>query len=372
MNILIAPDKFKGSLSAIEVCHALTLGLKEINPKFDVRHLPLADGGEGSLDIIKEKLNVSERKCTSIDPLGRSIDCHYFFNETTKEAYIELATSSGLLLLQKSERNPMKTSTVGTGMLIKDAFQKGAQSIFLFLGGSSTNDGGMGIAHALGIRFLDESGMVLRPTGEHMHRIRSIKSDQRVSLQGIKITLLCDVENTMLGEQGASMTFAQQKGASDKEIVLMEAGMSNLSKHIKMAFGKDISDIVGGGAAGGVGAGLYGMLNGEIKKGFHFIADRIDLEKSIAWADVVISGEGKLDTSSFQGKVVGELAELCKVKETDLHLVVGQNALKENHFMPSQKIKSVLDLTDDEDKAIQGASTYLMQIGRKLGHSFMI
>ena len=350
MKILIAPDKFKGSLSAQAVCEAIGKGLKKNNSSIEIIYHPMADGGDGSLEILSRHLSLGKNKIQTTDPIGKEISTYYF--TSSDAAFIEVASASGLVLLAEKERNPMHTSTVGTGKIIADAISKGFQNIYLFLGGSATNDAGMGIATSLGFQFLDENKNELSPIGKNLSKVKFVNSSLTFDLKKIKITVLCDVNNPLFGTSGAAFVYAKQKGATEKEILQLDKGLRNLCNVLEKNTGIKISELKGGGAAGGIGAGLVALLNAKLENGFDTISELTELEKQIESADWVISGEGKLDKQSLQGKVVNGVSNLCKKYKKPFSLFVGKNELSEKQieilgakhlFTISEKAKSLED-----------------------------
>lgn len=370
MKIIIAPDKFKGSLTALEVSQSIERGIKKYDPMITCLLHPLADGGDGSLEVLKSHLDLTPVSLPVFDPLGRQMVAQYFISE--EKAFVEMASASGLVLLKKEERNPLKTSTFGTGKMIADAIQKGCREIYLFLGGSATNDGGIGIAQALGFEFLAEDGRKLAPTGEHLGRITHIKSDALIpGLKESTIYCLCDVINPLVGPNGASHVYAQQKGADPEAIAFLENGMHQFAFVIEKQFNKAIKTIPGGGAAGGIAAGLFGLLNAQIKSGIGTILELSQFEQQLKTADIVISGEGKLDNQTLEGKVINGVSNLAKAQGTPLLLFVGQNQLDAKYYerMGVAGVFSVLENAKDIDDAINNASRILEELAFEWGSS---
>lgn len=356
MKILIAPDKFKGSLTAQEVCLAIKKGLKKQNQAFEISLHPMADGGDGSLDILFEYLDLSRQEVQTLDPLGRKISAQYFTSSTA--AFIEVASASGLVLLDKKERNPLKTSTVGTGIMIADALSKGYQDIYLFLGGSATNDAGIGIASALGFQFLDRQKNILRPIGENLLHLETIVASHHFDFKNVTMTLLCDVTNPLFGTNGAAHIYAPQKGASPEQVIFLDDGLRNFAQVVQQQFGKAVGTIPGSGAAGGISAGLMALLGAKIEKGFEVISKLTNLERQIQQADWVISGEGKLDQQSLQGKVIDGMARLCKKHKKPLALFVGKNELEVKdllHLNPKYIYSIIEQAKNMEDAMLNGA-----------------
>lgn len=361
MKILIAPDKFKGSMTANEVCETIIKGLKKHVHSHEIIAHPLADGGDGSIDILANYLPLSIVNCSTTDPLGRKIPAHYYLSEKT--AFIELAVASGLTLLAPKEQNPMNTSTIGTGELIKDAIEKGAKSIYLFVGGSATNDGGMGLSHALGYRFLDKKGLVLLPIGKNLSQVNQIDDSLvQIDFTKVRITLLNDVSNPLLGRNGAAYTYAPQKGASPQEIRLLDQGMKHFSTFLCKQYGLHTANL--NGAAGGVSACLVGLLNAQTQSGVKKIMEWTCFEQQLLKADLVISGEGQLDAQSLSGKVVGEVAKLAQKNNKPLLLLVGSYALTSTELQAihAKKIISIMDVAKSLDDAVENGAVYLEQL----------
>ena len=363
MKVLIAPDKFKGSLSALEVAQAIQKGIQQHNANIECVLHPLADGGDGSLEILQNYLNIEVLTAFVQDPLGRVTAAHYFISG--KAAFIELASASGLVLLKESECNPLKTSTYGSGRLIADALERGIQEIYLFLGGSATNDGGIGIANALGFQFLDKNNTPLSPIGEnliHIHKI--IPPPNQEALKEVRFYCLCDVKNPLCGPNGASHVYAAQKGASPSSIESLEGGMNHFANIVDMQFGKAIRSLAGGGAAGGIAAGLFGLLDAEIKSGIASILELSQFEQHIQTADLVISGEGKLDNQTLEGKVVSGVSDLVKKYQKPFVLFVGQHELEEaaQEQLGSSSIQAVLEHAKDLEDAMQNTAVILTDL----------
>ena len=366
MKILIAPDKFKGSLSAKAVCQAIEKGLKKGDNHIEVISHPMADGGDGSLEVLADYLDLKSQTVQALNPLSREISTQYF--TSSNAAFIEVASASGLVLLEEKERNPLKTSTFGTGKMIADALSKGYQQIYLFLGGSATNDGGMGIAAALGCQFLDEEKRVLQSIGENLLQIKSIKISSNFDFENINMTLLCDVTNPLFGKNGAAHVYALQKGASIKQIEYLDKGLRNFSRVVLQQFGMDVSSLSGGGAAGGIGAGLMALFGAKMERGFEVMAKLTDLEKQIQQADWVISGEGKLDTQSLQGKVIDGVAKLCKKHQKPLALFVGKNDLPKQkaEVLGAKYIFSISEKAENLQDAMLNGARYLEEMAREI------
>ena len=330
MKIIVAPDKFKGSLTSFEACKAISDGIKMANKNAEVIELPMADGGDGFASVLEYYLKTEPVYCDTVDPLGRNISAGYQWDVKTKTAIIEMAVASGLVLLKEEERNPLLTSTFGTGLLIKQAIEKGAKKIILGLGGSATNDGGTGILSALGFQLVGERGDLLKASGENLLSIRKIIRPS--SVPQIEFEIACDVQNVLYGPQGAAYIYAPQKGANSEQVKSLDNGLKNLAGIIKEQTGKDISAIPGTGAAGGIAASLMAFFDVKMKKGTELIIEAGDIERKISGADLVITGEGKIDDQSGEGKVVGRIAALAKKYDIPCIGFCGITELDENGY----------------------------------------
>ncbi len=362
MKILLACDKFKGSLDSLGVNTALAKGLKKKHPKITTIVLPLADGGDGTLAVLKQALDLPFSYQKTIDPLGRPITAPYLKNGDT--AYFELAAASGITLLKEEERQPLHSTTLGTGRMMRAALDNGARNLVLGLGGSCTTDAGLGIAHELGVRFFDKNKKAIIPAGGNLLDIGTLDRQEAVKIYHLKI--LCDVSNPLYGPNGAAHVFARQKGATEEEIHLLDQGLRHVANLIETHTGRSISNLVGGGATGGIAAGLAGLFGAEITNGFEFIKKRTDLESQIAAADLVITGEGQLDKTSLDGKVVDGVAALCRQYKKPLIAVVGASKLsaKEKEVLGLREVYTVLDAAGSVEEAMDGVEDYLKEIGR--------
>ncbi|WP_026630879.1 glycerate kinase [Dyadobacter alkalitolerans] len=324
MNILVAPDKFRGSLEAIDVCRAVSEGILLAYPHANVTTIPLADGGEGTAQILTQQAQGKTIRIEANDPLGRSITASYGLSGDGQTAYIEMAAASGLALLSSEERNPLLTSTYGTGQLIKDALGRGVQQIILGIGGSATTDGGIGMAEALGYHFYDKNNVQLPARGESMHEVARIDGTEKdYRLNAVSITVACDVTNPLYGPNGAAHIYGPQKGADPDMVELLDNGLKNLSEIASKTFEKDISNHPGAGAAGGLGAGCLWFLNAVLKDGVSIVIEQTHIAERIKDADLVITGEGKVDEQTLAGKVVKGLADFCSINQVPLAVVCG-------------------------------------------------
>ncbi len=324
MKFVIAPDKYKGSLTAFEFCNAVEEGLNMVLEKVEIIKMPLADGGDGTIDVVKHYLKGNIVKVKVNDPLFRTIEAQYLFSKETRISYIEMAEASGLKLLKEGEKNCMLTTTLGTGELIADALQKGAKEIILGIGGSATNDAGIGMASALGFRFLDENNAVLEPKGENLIHIKTIDSSGvNPLLKNVVVKVACDVTNPLYGKNGAAYVYASQKGASNEDIEALDDGLRNYSKIVQRQFGIDAQQIDGAGAAGGMGAGSMVFLNAQLTSGIDLIKELADFDTNIKGADWVITGEGKLDDQTLSGKTISGVIKSAKNQNISVAALCG-------------------------------------------------
>ncbi len=366
LNILLAPDKFKGSLSAAEVAAALAKGLVQSCPCVHFRLHPLADGGDGSLAVLQAARAVEIHSLESVDPLGRPLLTTYLSDSDA--AYIELASAAGLVLLRPSERNPLLTSTRGTGLQIRDALARGKRHIYLFLGGSATHDGGMGVADVLGFRFVDASGHLLAAKGENLEKIvRMDFDDCHPALRDTHFYLVCDVTNPLIGPVGAAAVYAAQKGADAADIRRLEQGLRQLADVLVAHGYPAVHNLAGAGAAGGVGGGLHALLGARLQPGFSTMAQITNLADALAWADLVISGEGHLDTQTAQGKVVAGVQAMAAEKGKPLAVVCGAADKEAAAAMGLDTLYTILDRAHSLEDAMENAAHYLAEIGAALG-----
>ena len=314
MKLLFASDSFKGSLTSEKTTQLLQKAAEDVFGPCDTSGVPVADGGEGTVDAVVAAENGQLIYTAACGPLFEKREAYYGMLDE-KRAVIEMASASGLPLVPKEKRNPLYTTTYGTGELIKDALDRGFRNISIAIGGSATNDGGMGCARALGVRFLDENGTPLEGTGADLEKVCSIdvsSLDPRIA--ETKITVMCDVTNPLTGKDGATYTFGAQKGADPKMQKRLEAGMINYRDVIIRQFGIDPDTIPGSGAAGGLGTALLVFLHGQMRSGIETVLDLIGFDERLEGVDLVVTGEGRTDWQSCFGKVMQGVGERCKAK----------------------------------------------------------
>lgn len=330
MKIVIAPDSFKGSLSAAEVCNIVESAILKIIPTTEIIKLPVSDGGEGLVNSLVGHGVGEIIKANVKDPLFRNIWAEYGILDG-KLAVIEMAAASGLPLLSMKERNPLFTTTQGTGEMIYDAvINHGCEKIILGLGGSATNDGGLGVASALGIRFFDKNNQLLKPCGQNLDQVASIDTsqlDQR--FQDVEIIIACDVENPLCGNKGAAPVYGPQKGASDEMVVFLDCGLKKFGQLLENKTGMQLLDLKGIGAAGGMALPLVALLNAQLKSGLDIVLDEIKFDAAIEGADMIITGEGKTDAQSIMGKVISGIGK--RGKKQNIPVVVISGALDDGY-----------------------------------------
>ena len=325
MNIVIAPDSFKECLSAKEVATAIAMGIFEAISDVEVFKIPISDGGEGLLETLMQGAGGKFVEVVVKDPLMRSIKASYGILEDKKTAVIEMALASGLELLKENEKNPMLTSTYGTGQLIKDALDNGCTKIIIGIGGSATNDGGAGMARALGAKFLNKKGEELKEGGGSLNELNNIdlsNFDDRLSR--CEVVVACDVSNPLTGPNGASMVYGGQKGGSHEDLLKLDKNLAHLAAIIKSELQIDIAETPGAGAAGGIGAALMAFMKGRLVNGIELVLETLKMEEYIKSADLVITGEGKIDGQTLHGKTIAGIAKMAKKYRVPVVVITGK------------------------------------------------
>lgn len=318
---IIIPDSFKGSLSSIEVCNIIKEKVNEFFPKCNAIMIPIADGGEGTVDTFVYSLKAEKVNLKVQNAFGEVIDVYY--GRIKNKAIIEVAQVVGLVSAEGRE-DPSTTSTYGVGEIISHAIEHGCNEIFIGLGGSCTNDCGVGAASALGTVFKNKNGEEFIPIGKNLNEIEYIDISKTLEkLKNCKVTAMCDIDNPMYGENGAAFVFAPQKGADKNMVKMLDNNLRALSEKIKKNLNKDVSNIKGSGAAGAFGAGVCAFFNGELKSGIEIILDLIDFDNLISDADIIFTGEGQIDSQSLNGKVVIGISKRAKKQNVPVIVLVG-------------------------------------------------
>ncbi|WP_407331430.1 glycerate kinase [Enterovibrio sp. 27052020O] len=313
MKIVIAPDSYKESLSAMDVATAIECGFRRVMEDVEIVKLPMADGGEGTVQSLVDATGGHIVDVSVTDPLGLPVDGFFGLLGTGETAVIEMAAASGLHLVPSAQRNPLQTTSYGTGELIKAALDHGAKHLIVGIGGSATNDGGAGMAQALGVKLLDKDGNAIGYGGGSLASLHSIDmTDIDPRLASIKLEVACDVDNPLCGEKGASAIFGPQKGATPSMVDTLDANLSHYADVIKAQLNQDVKNSAGAGAAGGMGAALLGLFNAELRPGINIVMDAVDLSAHVKDADLVITGEGRIDSQTIHGKTPIGVARCAK------------------------------------------------------------
>jgi len=365
VKIVVAMDSFKGSLSAREACAAVGRALEGAVESVEVVECPLADGGEGTAEILMEAFGGRRIECMVTGPLaGRRVRGFFAWCPAKKTAVVEMAAASGLTLLSPEERNPLRTTTFGTGELVRAAAAQGAERILMGVGGSATVDGGMGAASALGWLFRDDGGReVGRLGGGQLMRLETVAKEDEIPLPDIDV--LCDVDNPLCGPRGAARVYAPQKGATPEMVEILERGLERLAAIVEEDLGVAIADLPGGGAAGGLAAGAVAFMGARLRRGIEAVLDAVEFSKKLAGASMVITGEGRVDEQSFSGKVVSGVIDAARSKGVPVLVVGGTVALPEGlHFPEGVEVISALPAGMSVPQGMQRAGENLREAVR--------
>ncbi|ASR45213.1 glycerate kinase [Paenibacillus kribbensis] len=323
-TFVLAPDSFKESMTAKEVCIAMEKGLRKVYPTANYVHIPMADGGEGTVQSLVDATGGQLRYLEVTGPLGEPVTAAYGLLGDGTTAAIEMASASGIHLVNKDNKNPLKTTTYGTGELIRECLNQGIRKIIIGIGGSATNDGGTGMAEALGVRFLDAKGNTLPRGGGSLGELASIDiSSLDARLQQVQLIVACDVTNPLCGEHGASHVFGPQKGATPEMVQQLDANLAHYADVVKRQLGKDVRDLPGAGAAGGLGAGLLIFTQASLQKGIEIVIEYTGLKQKLAKADIVFTGEGGIDFQTKFGKTPYGVAQAAKQSGKKVIAVAG-------------------------------------------------
>jgi glycerate kinase len=325
MKIILAPDSFKGSLSSLEVVKVLEISSRQIFPDMETVSVPMADGGEGTIDVLITSAGGFKETVSVTGPLGNKVKAAIGYINDGKTAVLEMAQASGLCLVPNGEKNPLAATSYGTGELLQIVLNKGIRDILIGIGGSATNDGGMGAMKALGVKFLDIEGRELFGSGA------SLESVHRIDISGLNpavfeshITVICDVTNPLLGKDGATYVYGPQKGVKPSQLEKLDKGMANYIEVVENTLGKNIADVAGAGAAGGMGAALLAFLNAKLKPGIDVVLDTVNFDKLLDGASFVVTGEGNIDEQSIRfGKVPAGIMKRCAPKNVPVVVIAG-------------------------------------------------
>jgi len=370
VKILIASDSFKDCLSGIKVGEYLTEGLKLVSPDFEVRNIPMGDGGEGTVLAMVAATGGKIVKCRVKGPLFNYVDSYYGVLGDNKTAVIEMATASGIELLSANERNPWLTTTYGTGQLVIDAIERGYNRIICCIGGSATNDGGIGMASAIGYRFLNKKGDEVNPVGGELQLIETIdmsEVDKRIAQT--EFIIACDVNNPLTGKDGAAYVYAPQKGADAQMVAELDNGLHHLAEKIKQYLNKDVEKLPGAGAAGGLGAGFVAFANGKLKSGIEIVIEESGLASHCKWGDIVITGEGKIDFQTKYGKTPKGVADTAKKFGKPVIAIAGTlgDNYTELYNAGFDLIYSIIDKPMNLEEALNEAPQLIKNAGFTIG-----
>lgn len=346
MKIVIAPQAFKGSISAMEVSKAIQEGVINVFPESEIILCPVADGGDGTLETLVESTGGSINETTVTGPIGSPVRALWGAMGDQKTAVIEMARTSGLALLTLDERDPLNATTFGLGEIILSALDAGFRDFIIGIGGSATNDAGAGMAQALGIKLLDKTGTEIPVGGAALQNLRTIdisKLDNRILNSDFQVA--CDVNNPLTGPEGAAAIYGPQKGASKEHIDILDKALSNLSSIIKKDMGKEVSEIPGAGAAGGLGAGIMAFMNGNLRTGVDIVLDKVGLDSLLDSADLVITGEGGLDFQTVYDKAPIGVAKMAQKKKIPTIAISGMLG-KDFHVVHGHGIEAAVSLTN--------------------------
>ena len=356
-KFVLAPDSFKESMTAKEVCVAMEKGVKKVFSDAEIIHVPMADGGEGTVESLVDATNGHKEYIEVQGPLPeQKVKAYYGILGDEKTAVIEMAQASGLMLVEPRYRNPLTTTTYGTGELIKAALDKGVSTVIIGIGGSATVDGGIGMAQALGVKFTDKYGNNIEPTGRGLTKIDKISTenmDKRI--KNVNFIIASDVENTLTGKNGAAAVFGPQKGATPDEVELLDKGLIHYAEIIRRDIGKNVEDIAGSGAAGGLGAGLIAFLDAKLQSGVEVVANTVKLAEKISQADYVFTGEGGMDFQTKYGKTPFGVAQVAKKYQKPVFAEAGYlgERIEELYDIGISAIFGIVDKSESIEESLE-------------------
>jgi glycerate kinase len=370
MHFLIAPNAFKNAISAEDAANAINHGLKISSLKCTTELFPVGDGGDGTAHLISKKLNGIKVQKVVSDPLGKKINASFYFIKENNSAVIELAEASGLKLLKEEDYNPLKATTFGTGELIRHALDLGVREILLCIGGSATVDGGAGLLRALGICFKNRNNKdlkILPAEFEQLHHIDVSSIDKRI--QHCQFTVLCDVDNGLVGEDGAAYTFGQQKGATSEDVLQLDKALLHFARVTQDQFGIDITKIKHGGAAGGTAAGAFAFLNANLVDGIESYLSITSFDEALKNANVVITGEGSIDLQTLHGKGPAGIAKRAKSKKLPVIAFAGkvQNDPEHRYKEMFDQVIAISDKEENLEMALINTAKNLVNAAKDLG-----
>jgi glycerate kinase len=362
MRYLVAPDKFKGSLSAVNVAEIIGSEIKRIDPSAEIDLVPLADGGEGTAELLANPLGAEKQTIETIDAIGRPIEAEFFASDS--EAVLDMSTASGLWRIEAEKRAPLQSNTYGLGIILWHLIEHGIQRILIGLGGSATVDAGLGMGAALGYRFEGDEGQPIEPIPANFSQISRVKSP--IFSRFPEVVGLADVETRLTGRSGAFYVFGRQKGLTPEEIEALDREVDELVRRLEPGLGSNFSDAPGAGAAGGLGYGVLTFLHGKLLSGFEVLAERVVLRDKIRQADIVITGEGKLDAQSLEGKAPFGVAQLTQELGKPVWAIAGAIEDREQLRPHFKKLVALVSGAVTVEKALANPAEYLSQRTREL------
>ena len=370
MKIVIAPDSFKGSLTALQVAEAIEVGLRRALPDAVIEKIPMADGGEGTVQSLVDATGGQILTAQVLDPLGNSINAQYGVLGDGVTAVIEMAAASGLTLIPEDKRDPRVTTTYGTGELIRAALSHGCRKLIIGIGGSATNDGGAGMAQALGAKLLTTDGEQIKPGGGSLATLDSIDlSELDPRIAETETVVACDVNNPLTGEQGASHVYGPQKGATPEMIEVLDANLAHFDKTVQRDLSKSVRNVPGAGAAGGLGAGLMAFLNASLKSGIDIVTEATQLSERFAGADLVITGEGQINFQTVFGKTPVGVAKVAKTHNIPVIAIAG-SITNDSNGVYDAGIDAMIDIVPEPmslEKAIKNATPLIETAAERAG-----
>ncbi|MCI2229223.1 glycerate kinase [Polaribacter sp. MSW13] len=362
MKIVIAPDKFKNSLTGLEFCNTVENEILKKFPNTEILKLPLADGGDGTIEVVEYYLKGNVIEITVNNPFFEPIKATYLYSEISKTAFIEMAEASGVKLLETAQFDCKNATTLGTGEMIVDAINKGAKTIIIGIGGSATNDCGIGMAKALGYQFLDKNNKEVKPIGANLSKIKSINATNIHSkLIDVDFKIACDVTNPLYGKNGAASIYGAQKGATEEDIEMLDKGLQDFAKILNDVFSINVQSIEGAGAAGGMGIATKLFLNGTLEPGIELIKELANFDNLIEGADWIITGEGKLDYQTLSGKTIQGVLESAKKQQIKVAAFCGTIALPKEGLkaIGIDYGKDIISCSKDLEDAMSNSKKYL-------------
>lgn len=375
MKIVIAPDSFKGSLTALQVAEAIEAGLRRVFPAATIEKVPMADGGEGTVQSLVDATGGEILTAQVLDPLGNPIDAQYGVLGDGRTAVIEMAAASGLTLVPLDKRDPRVTTTYGTGELIRAALVHGCRKLIIGIGGSATNDGGAGMAQALGAKLLTTNGEQIEPGGGALATLNAIDlSDLDPRIAETETVVACDVNNPLTGKEGASHVYGPQKGATPEMIEVLDANLAHYDSILQRDLGKSVNTVPGAGAAGGLGAGLMAFLNASLKSGIEIVTEAAQLSKQFAGADLVITGEGQINFQTVFGKTPVGVAKVAKTHNLPVIAIAGSIADGSDGVYDAG-IDAMIDIVPEPmllETAIEKATTLIETAAERAGRMVII